>query len=366
MLNCAQINKYFKNKPPMLSASIRVTKACNLKCMHCYANAGKQLEKELSFNEIKDILNQFNHLGSTSIFFTGGEPFLRKDMPDLINYASSLGMSVYLSTNGTLLNKEILQKIKNSRLALFQISMDGSNSKLHDGIRGIPGVFKKAKSALALSSKILKENVGVGTVLMKDNHEDLSNIIKTASTFGADTFALIILLDMGRAEKIKKIDAIETFNAIQKMFKVYKKNGKNIKFALNTTLPPPLIPKELRKELWNKFCFCSFPYTLGIEANGDVAPCDGFFSFKETILGNIHKKKLKDIWYNSKLIKKLKSIKPSDLKGVCNKCKYVEYCNGGCRAAAYQKYKDFLMPDPLCQSIYEAGLFPKECLKNEK
>jgi len=366
MLNTAQINKFFSGKPPVFSASIRVTKACNLRCSHCYADAGKCSSQQMSYKKIKSIIKELSTLGVGSIFFTGGEPFIRKDTPDIINYASSLGMSVYLSSNGTLLTKENLNKIKKAKIGLFQISLDGPNSKTHDKIRGVKGVFEKATKSISLASKIIKKNVGIGTTLMVDNYCNLKALMEKAPKLGADTFALIILLNMGRAREMNKLDAKKTLDAINKMFEGYRKVKGKINFASNTTLPPPLIPRDLREKLWDKFCFCSFPYTLGIDANGDIAPCDGFFSFKETILGNVKKDKIKDVWNKSKIIAKLKKIRPQDLKGVCSKCKYVEFCNGGCRAAAYQRYKDFCMPDPLCQDIYDAGLFPKECLKEVK
>jgi radical SAM protein with 4Fe4S-binding SPASM domain len=363
MLNTEQINKYFDGKPPLISASIRVTKSCNLRCIHCYADSQNCKSEQMDNPKIKKLVQDISDLGSTSIFFTGGEPFIRQDMTEIINYTSSLNMGVYLSTNGTLLNKEILEKIKKANIKLFQISLDGHNAKNHEKIRGVKNIFDKSTKAIALSSKILKHNVGVGTVLMPQNYNDIKKIIKVAADSGADTFALIILLNMGRAKKMDKLEAKKTLKAIHEMFSVYDKLHGKITFASNTTLPPPLIPKKLRAKLWDKFCFCSFPYTLGIDANGDVAPCDGFFSFPEVNLGNVYKTDLKDIWEKSPILKELMQIKPSDLKGVCSKCKYVEYCNGGCRAAAYQRYKDFRMSDPLCQDIYDAGLFPKECLK---
>ena len=107
---------------------------------------------------------------------------------------------------------------------------------------------------------------------------------------------------------------------------------------------------------------CTFPSYLGINANGDVAPCDGLLSFKEFILGNIRRDSLEKIW-NHPLMEKLRKIKPSQLKGVCLKCKYLSFCMGGCRARAYLEYGDFRAPYPLCQSFYEKGLFSVPNLK---
>jgi len=147
---------------------------------------------------------------------------------------------------------------------------------------------------------------------------------------------------------------------LEKIFNVMSE--KNIKFAINTTVPPSLIPIEKLERYFGKFGSCSFPYTLGIDSSGEVAPCDGFLGIKETILGNVREKSIEEIW-NHPLMRRLRAIGPDDLKGVCKKCKFVEFCMGGCRAAAYLEYKDFRMPDPICQELYERGLFPKEYLK---
>jgi len=116
--------------------------------------------------------------------------------------------------------------------------------------------------------------------------------------------------------------------------------------------------------LHRTFAPCSFPYYIAINSNGDVAPCDGLFNYPEMIIGNVRKNSLLEIWKKSKLLRDLRKINPPDLKGVCKKCIYRDYCAGGCRTSAYINYGDFRMPDPVCQTVYEAGLFPKDCLKS--
>ena len=112
-----------------------------------------------------------------------------------------------------------------------------------------------------------------------------------------------------------------------------------------------IIPQSLSELDYGGGYVCSFPSLLGINTNGDVAPCDGLLSYKELILGNIREKSLNEIW-NHPLMKKLRAIKPKEIKGVCRKCKYLSFCMGGCRARAFLEYGNFEAPNPLCQSFY--------------
>jgi len=352
----------FLGEHPVIAGSIRLTNACNLKCPHCYTNGGRPLENELKLDEIKSVLDQLAELKAMYIFFTGGEPFIRKDIVEILQHASKKKIGISLSTNGQLLKEEVLNKIKNIDFKLFQISLDG-NKDVHDFIRG-KGVGQGAIKAIKLAKRILKKNVGVGTVVMKDNSDVLDKVLAEAVKQGADIFALMFLIVSGRADESIKPNPKDQINGLKKVFEKYKQVESKINFAKNTTILPALIPEEWRKkDLHKTFSPCSFPYCIAVDAKGDVAPCDGFFNCPEMIVGNIREKSLSEIWKTSKILKEIIAINPADLKGVCKKCIYREYCAGGCRAYAYIKYKDMTAPDPVCQGIYEAGLFPKDCLR---
>ena len=115
----------FLGADPLLSASIRLTKQCNLKCRHCYANAGQKYDNELSLEEIQALIKGISDLGAFRLFLTGGEPFLRNDILQIINYADTNGVASYISTNGNAINLETLRELQSSNLKLFQVSIDG-------------------------------------------------------------------------------------------------------------------------------------------------------------------------------------------------------------------------------------------------
>jgi radical SAM protein with 4Fe4S-binding SPASM domain len=350
---------------PLIAASVRLTKRCNLKCRHCYAESQgpKFRENEISLEEIKDLIDQFSEFSVNEIFYTGGEPLMRDDLAEILNYTSSKGIKVLMSTNGAAITEGFLQQITDVDFKLFQISIDGPE-EVHDRMRG-KGSFKKSIRALKLASHYIKKNLTVGTVMSKNNVNCVEDVMKIAAEEGAAIFALMFLIISGRANADMDPSAQETIDALSRLFKTYKKYENKIRFAHNTTIPPSLYPKELRKvNLHTQCALCSFPNTLAVESDGTIAPCDGFFSIPKFEVGNIRTHKLKDLWENHNVLKEVRNVDGKDLSGVCNLCKFKEFCVGGCRAAAFHTYEKLHAPDPACEKIYQAGLFPEDCMIN--
>jgi len=355
ILSTANQIKSFLGVEPLQTITIRVTRACNLKCLHCYSISGTKLKNELSLKEIKNIINQSKKLGAVRIFFTGGEPFLRPDISKILKYADENGFAIYISTNGTLFNKKMVNSLKSlEHLRILQISIDGLN-KIHDQIRGRKGTFNKAIEWTKIIKKELKDKkIAFVFTLMKKNKNEAEKVLKLAMSLGIDVFGLIPLYPIKRSKNAEDISSIDKYRIFQKLCRIYKKH-KQTKLKLGLLVPPALIPKPLREVEYGCGYVCTFPSMLGVDANGDVAPCDGLFSYKNFILGNIRNHSLEDLW-NHSLMRGLRRINPNNLKGICKKCKHLPFCMGGCRARAFIEYGNFEAPNPLCQSFYENNL----------
>src|SRR5512144_2392730 len=124
------------------------THKCNLACKHCYSNSGAGKEEELSTEQALRVVDQLADAGVTAVAFSGGEPLTRKDFFEVARYASERGLYVSLASNGTLLTKENVAKIKEAKVNYIDVSIDGATAKTHDDFRGVPGTFEKAIAGL--------------------------------------------------------------------------------------------------------------------------------------------------------------------------------------------------------------------------
>ncbi len=352
--------KNFLGTEPLQTITIRVTKACNLRCIQCYSFSDEKLKDELSLEEIKSIIDQSKKLGAVRIFFTGGEPFIRPGIFEILKYADNNNFAIYTSTNGTLLDKRILRLLKSLKhLRTLQISIDGLE-KTHDSIRGVKGTFKKAIASAKLAKKELKnKNTKIAFILtlMKRNKNEVGEVFKLAINLGLDVFALVPLYPVKRSNNAEDISVQRKIKIFQELCKIYQEKKPQTKLGL--LVPSALIPKPLKEIEYGCGYVCTFPSMIGVDANGNVAPCDGLLSYEKFILGNVRKNSLERLW-NHPIMKKLRKIKPNDLKGVCRKCQYLSFCMGGCRARAFIEYGSFKSPNPLCQSFYDNNFFFKK------
>ncbi len=133
--------QFSKDKKPVVVWNM--TRRCNLKCVHCYAQAvDPDGQDEISTSQAKEIIDDLAAFGAPVMLFSGGEPLVRKDLVELASYATGKGMRAVISTNGTLITKEKARELKDVGLSYVGISLDGTE-ETHDKFRGVPGSYKK-------------------------------------------------------------------------------------------------------------------------------------------------------------------------------------------------------------------------------
>lgn len=317
-----------------LVMSYNVTRECNMKCSHCYINATDQkLQDELTTQEAKELIDQIYQVSSPLLILSGGEPLLRPDIFELIEYGSKKGLKMGLGTNGYLINDVIAKKLKATGIATVSISIDSSIPAQHDEFRGVKGSWEKAVNAC----KMLRNNgilVQVNTTLTHDNYDQIDEIMTLAESIGVENFHLFFLVPTGRGVKLTDISPQKYEDMITKTF------GKAYKHRLNVR--PSCAPQFMRiakgmgldMRQWIRGCIAGMHYCR-IYPNGDVTPCP-YLPIK---LGNIREQNFKEIWFNSPVFKDLRNL--DCLKGKCGICEYKSIC-GGCRARAYGLSSDFI------------------------
>ena len=346
----SQILSFF-GEDPLLSASLRVTSRCNYRCRHCYAD-GRPGQPELTSQEIRTVIDQLWDLGVMRIFFTGGEPFLLPDLPDLIAHGKRKGCEIAVSTNGSLITDGLLRHLAEVHLDHFQVSIDGKE-ETHEKVRGISGSFVRACDAVMDAVRLLPDtNITVAMVLAQENLQEAESVFALADQLGAKTFVPIPLTVTGRARADQAPPPVE----LSQIFLQLAEARPKFRVELSLAVPPAIVPPVMRQTRFGKGYLCTFPYLLGINANGDVAPCDMLLNEPDYILGNVRDMSLRDIWCDSPLLLQLRQVEPADIWGVCTSCSFKELCCGGCRAAALLTYKDIAAPDPWCQSFFDKNL----------
>lgn len=278
-----------------LYADILITERCNLKCHMCDYWKRKPT-KEMEYNDYVTVADKLKKLGVKFVSITGGEPLLKKDIIDIIKLLSK-DFFVFLNTNGTLINKEIAKKLKNSGVYEISLSLD-SLTKKHDEQRGVPGTLKKVIRAVNLL-KNSNINLSIHAVLTKMNENEIKNLIKFAQKNNIK-IGFNFYTEMMSKEK-PKLNLSNPQATIKKMLKLKKKHGSTI---ISTYY---YFDKALDYYQGNLpvcqaglFYFCIFP-------NGNISRCA---KLKKGVLANIKKDSL------NLLKQKLEKIKPTK----CNAC----------------------------------------------
>jgi radical SAM protein with 4Fe4S-binding SPASM domain len=376
-----------------------VTYQCNLRCKHCYENAG-QRRPELSTDEAKQVLDKIERLsgiGLPALSFSGGEPLARKDFFELAAYAKKRVGYLSIASNGTLITRDNAKRIRDVGVDYIEISIDGATPGVHDSFRGIPGAFERTMEGVKNS---LDEGLDVcmATVLHRDNVNELNKLVGLSKQL--DTrFMHFNYIPTGRAKAhveldltpSQRYDVLETMGKeivglyMQKKEEELKCGKSDIKVDRFFSTCPQYasVTKEISQRQGGKFmveahyaakqgvenvanflggCGAGRLYCC-LEPNGDIKPCVFFQTSKETVLGNMLRDSFEEIWDTNPLLWKLRTredlvdcIVEGNRVG-CGECPDKYIC-GGCRARAYSYFGgNVKMPDVGC--IHNERLWEK-------
>jgi AdoMet-dependent heme synthase len=359
--------KTLTKKGPLFILPWRCTPACNSNCLHCgFASATEPLDS-LGTEATKKIVDKIHDFGATYFGISGGDPFLRKDLPEIIRYAKSTGMNVSIITGGNGLDDKMMETLLKYGVRV-SISIDGPE-EINDVLRG-KGAYKTALSAIQKTSKAGLLDCLVATLANADEKRNnvssdaMEHVIKLAEKYGARWVVIHGFIPFKNTkEHLSHAPSPEQYEKIWN--EVY---DLRLKYAgtPEVNVYCPFFARIAKQrglpdfENWlNNFflgkCSIAGKYMSVIE-NGDVIPC----SFNDHIrLANVHDKSLNQIWdelQTSELTVKLKDR--SNLKGKCGVCEYRDIC-GGCRTRAYIYTGDYLASDPAC------GYVPKVLRKKK-
>jgi radical SAM protein with 4Fe4S-binding SPASM domain len=382
-----------------------LTYQCNLRCKHCYENAGGK-RPELSTDEdrqVLDRLSKISGIGLPALSFSGGEPLSRKDFFDIASYAKKRIGYVSIASNGTLITRDNARRIKDAKIDYVEISIDGATAGVHDAFRGIPGTFERAIEGVR---NCVNEGIDtcIATVLHRDNISELNKLIELTKSLNA-RFMHFNYIPTGRAKTHVELDLTpdERLHVLQTIGKEiinlylqakeeeikFRKTNVKVDRFFSTCPQYASVTKELSQVHGEKFlveahyaakkgvenaanflggCGAGRLYCC-LEPNGDIKPCVFFQTGNDTILGNILKDDFEDIWDNNQLLWKLRTRENLEdyvvngKRAGCGNCPDKYIC-GGCRARAYS-YFDGNVNSPDIGCIHNKSIW-KTLIRNTR
>ncbi len=341
-----------------------ITRMCNLKCIHCYNDSGTgKATNELSTKEAKTVLDDLSNFGVPSVLFSGGEPLLRTDLFELLEYAAEKKLRTVISTNGTLITADVAKAIKQHQVSYVGISLDGIG-EVNDRFRKVRGAFDKAvKGIRNCQDKGIR--IGLRLTLTQRNVHDLERLFEFLDAEKIKRACFYHFVPSGRGSMIAADDlshpqSRKAVKIILAKTKQFKETGREtdiltvdnhvdgVYLYLKLLKEDPERAAEVWKLLtWNGGGLYSSGVGIGcIDFNGLVHP-DQFWGHYE--LGDVHKRRFSEIWTDADepLLKGLRNRRQY-IKGRCRLCKYFDACGGSLRVRADLHFSDPWAPDPAC------------------
>ncbi|KZF13185.1 mycofactocin radical SAM maturase [Rhodococcus sp. EPR-157] len=349
-----------------------LTYACNLSCVHCLSSSGRRDPRELSTEQCKSIIDELQKMQVFYVNIGGGEPTVRSDFWELVDYATAHQVGVKFSTNGVKIDKKVAARLAASDYVDVQISIDGATAEVNDAVRG-PGSFDMACRALENLKEAGFRDAKISVVVTRHNVSQLDDFKALADKYAA-TLRITRLRPSGRGADVWD-DLHPTAGQQRELYNWLVANGEGVltgdSFFHLSAFGDALPGLNL--------CGAGRVVCL-IDPIGDVYACP--FAIHENFLaGNIVRDAtvatetsagmggFQSVWQTSELFQELRSPQTS---GACTKCAHFDACRGGCMAAKFFTGLPMDGPDPECvigngeMALAAAGEIPKSSVDHSR
>ena len=350
-----EADRLYRGQPMALTgAFIRVTDACNLRCSQCYVDSFGPLsskKNELTTEELRALLTEIKDLGGHTVTLSGGEPLLRPDMVDLVEFgARDLGLRIKLNSNGTLLlGKDVAERLA-PHLHELQVSLDGVSPKVHDAVRG-RGTHA---STLRGITRYLEAGGGssliISLTLMRNNITDAVGLPALARDLGVTRVRYLNVVRDGRAVPDYEESLQPTTTQLVEFYDTMYfgglggVEGVTVESGLNGYFPR--IPDDFR----NECLLCPVSMSPGISPQGGVYPCSKFEKPQHKV-GSIREDgSLAAVVERGGLQAARERItrRPSETSK-CSECTWKGLCQSGCAGDVDSLHGDDRNPDGFCE-----------------
>jgi len=299
---------------------ISPTDRCNLECKICWRHAKHGKHGELVSRVIKQVLKHCKELGTKTIDLTGGgEAFFRKDIFQILKMVKDYDFSGTLTSNGTLLSREKIEKLVTMSWDDFSFSLDNHDHKINDYIRG-EGAFQKVIETINDFEKTKKRFktdlpfLRITTVINRLNYMSLDKIVELANNLGIEAinFSTLVEFETNKEFWMRKVNEKDLKISLKKALK------KSKELRIHTNLDSIIKFGVLEHEK-PKFCFA--PWLMAfINASGEIMICCTLASLYTNIIGNIKNSSFKDVWFGKNMEEFRERIKEKKLPKECENC----------------------------------------------
>lgn len=366
------VAEYGATRPQKFAGPLLVvwnfTNLCNLRCRHCYQNAGEKTE-QLSLEDRLRVIDELEENFVPTLAFSGGEPLCDPEFFAVAQYAASKEIYLSVATNGVLLTEDTCKKLKDHGIQYVEVSLESSYPEYHDHFRGIPGLWEKTVRGIenAVKSGLM---VGVAPTITRENLRDLPNLYRFVKELGAHRFYAFNFIPTGRGKKIwdddlspeEREEMLDILYAclMEKKIQVFSTSPQFGRKCVEKN-PEGIVITGHYSVAEGKFAKVGAEYVGGcgagraycaLQPDGVVTPC----VFMPIPVGRLPEKSLKEVWDTSKVLRELRLREL--YRGHCGICEFQAVC-GGCRARAYAYFGDYLGPDPGCK--FNASTYRTSC-----
>lgn len=339
-----------------------VTRRCNLKCVHCYAQAkNQQFPDELTHDEGLRLLDDLAGFGAPVVLFSGGEPLMRPDLTELAGYAVAKGMRAVISTNGTLITPRVAEQLKAIGLSYVGISLDGL-APVNDRFRGVPGAYRRALEGIT-ACREAGIKVGLRFTMNRMNVREIPGIFDLLEAERIPRVCFYHLVYAGRGSDLMKddLDHRETRQAldliIDRTADLHRRGLPKEVLTVDNHADGPYVYLRLLREGSERAAEVlellkmnegnSSGRGIGCVSWDGAVHADQFW--RHHSFGNVRQRPFSAIWsdLSDPLMNKLKD-KKRYVTGRCARCRWLDICAGNFRVRAEAASGDLWAPDPAC------------------
>lgn len=345
-----------------------VTRACDLACRHCRAEAVTNRNPlELTTAQGKRLMDDVRRFGHPLFVLTGGDPLKRPDVVELVEYGASIGLRMAMTPSGTpLMTEPVLRSLKAAGLSRLAVSLDGSSADIHDPFRGVEGSWAWTIRMLEVAREI-GLTTQVNTTVSMHNLDDFGALCELMMRLGITLWSVFLLVPTGRAKAGDAASAEEFESVFHRMYDLSKTAPFDIKSTAGPQYRRVILQRQVAERRAGDRKAAAVPLTAGVgfsladgigRAKG-VNDGDGFVFVSHTgaiypsgflplAAGNVRLHDIVEVYRKSPLFLELRDR--TLLKGKCGVCEYRDVC-GGSRARAHAVTGDYMESEPFCSHI---------------